>query len=183
MESNSQNILPDVKKAIYFINSAWTSINKQIIINCWTHVNIVKSDTENRVEYEDDSTIRLTHALSSYACISNNETMDPNSYINLDNFESTSPDLTDEDIYNIVRTVPNEDEIEDDIEDIPEVEEKKITIKEVLSSYETIFNFVECSSIFNNELLDNLFFLKSKLDHIAELSKRQSNLDNLFKKA
>lgn len=104
-----------------------------------------------------------------------------NTYIGFDDNEPTCADLTDEDIYNIVRQTPVDEEDEDVEENILGLEEKKkITIKEVLSSYETIFNFVEESPFFDNELLDNLLLLKSQLDNIVDLSKRQSNLDSFL---
>ena len=84
--------------------------------------------------------------------------------------------LTDSDIVNIVKSMHTNIEKEEEKEEINE--EKKITHKEAISSFDNLFKYLEDSEDFNDKDLNSLLNLKEKLDFIKSVKSVQTDLTN-----
>jgi hypothetical protein len=80
--------------------------------------------------------------------------------------------LTDSDIVDKVKSMHTEEEKEEINE------EKKITHKEAIASYDNLFKYLEDSEDFNDKNLNILLNLKEKLDFFKSVKSVQTDLTN-----
>ena len=86
--------------------------------------------------------------------------------------------MTDSDIVDIVKSMHTNIEIEEEKEEINE--EKKITHKEAIASFDNLFKYLEDSEDFNDKDLNSLLNLKEKLDFIKSVKSVQTDLTNFI---
>ena len=171
-----------VKDAICFIKRAWDSVTSSTILHCWQHIGLIPRTTdENSTSDEDD--IPLAELLRQTTTALNIEpeiAMTTEEFLTVDNNAEIFPDMSEDDILNIVRQPQGEDSEDEESDTEPEVPPP--TIKETKAALTTIFRFIESEDMEDSDL--NLCLaLEKRLQNVIKTKSKQSVMTDFFSKS
>lgn len=179
IEDHNEYTMPDVREAICLIKRAWDLVSKETIQYYWDRVKIVSNiyyqqdsiiDVESEQRKEVEGIWRQLNKINTFGELSIESV---NSFIEFDNHVPTSEMLTDKQIVDQVKLVEyTEDEASQSkvgktgtIEAIKTSE--PIDRHTVQSSLKTIFKYFEENEALDDESLELLETLQSRLDDIV----------------
>ena len=181
IELNGNYTLPDIKQAIYMVQSSWSSVSLDTIVNCWSHCRIfnnlnsrtVATDINLNLDTLNKNIKRLN--LKDFAFCAEE-------YVELDNTIPTGEILSVEDIVAIVNeTHDNEDN--EDHDDVNNIEPKLINNLDAKEALKTLkLYFEQQQLLFNVNDIKNLNEIEIKINNLIISNLKQDKLERFVKR-